>query len=62
MRLRRHPPSEGTKPGDLIHFFRGGSLQIPTIGSIDPAGNLWVANNWNSVEAAASEDTATSSP
>ncbi len=47
-----HAP--GTKPGDLIHYFQGGTLQIPTIGSIDPAGNLWVANNWNSVEAAAS--------
>jgi len=45
-----HPA--GTKPGDLIHFFQGGTIQIPTIGSIDPAGNLWVANNWNSVEAA----------
>jgi hypothetical protein len=49
-----HPP--GTKPGDLIHFFQGGSIEIPTIGSIDPAGNLWIANNWNSVEAATSPD------
>jgi hypothetical protein len=49
-----HP--KGTKPGDLIHFFQGGTIQIPTIGSIDPAGNLWVANNWNSVEAATSAD------
>jgi uncharacterized protein (TIGR03000 family) len=47
-----HPA--GTKPGDLIHYFQGGSVQIPTVGSIDPAGNLWVANNWNSVEAATS--------
>jgi hypothetical protein len=39
-----HAP--GTKPGDLIHFFQGGSIEIPTIGSIDPAGDLWVANNW----------------
>jgi hypothetical protein len=46
----------GTKPGDLIHYFQGGTLQIPTIGSIDPAGNLWVANNWNSVEAATAAD------
>jgi hypothetical protein len=51
-----HAP--GTKPGDLIHYFQGGTLQIPTIGSIDPAGNLWVANNWNSVEAATSADPA----
>jgi hypothetical protein len=47
-----HPA--GTRPGDLIHYFQGGSIQIPTVGSIDPAGNLWVANNWNSVEAATS--------
>jgi hypothetical protein len=46
----------GTKPGDLIHYFQSGTLQIPTIGSIDPAGNLWVANNWNSVEAATAAD------
>jgi hypothetical protein len=45
-----HAP--GTKPGDLIHYFQGGTVQIPTVGSIDPAGNLWVANNWNSIEAA----------
>jgi hypothetical protein len=49
-----HPA--GTKPGDLIHFFQGGMIQVPTVGSIDPAGNLWVANNWNSVEAATSAD------
>jgi hypothetical protein len=49
-----HPA--GTKPGDLIHYFQGGTITIPTIGSIDPAGNLWVANNWNSVEAATSPD------
>ncbi len=49
-----HAP--GTKPGDLIHYFQGGTLQIPTIGSIDPAGDLWVANNWNSVEAATAAD------
>jgi hypothetical protein len=45
-----HPA--GTKPGDLIHFFQSGTTEIPTIGSIDPAGNLWVANNWDSLEAA----------
>ena len=49
-----HPA--GAKPGDLIHFFQGGTIQIPTIGSIDPAGDLWVANNWNSIEAATSAD------
>jgi hypothetical protein len=49
-----HPA--GTKPGDLIHVFQSGSIEIPTVGSIDPAGNLWVANNWNSIEAATSPD------
>jgi hypothetical protein len=46
----------GTKPGDLIDFFQSGSIQIPTVGSIDSAGNLWVANNWNSIEVATSAD------
>jgi hypothetical protein len=41
-----HPA--GTKPGDLIHIFKIGSLQILTDVSIDAAGNAWVANNWNS--------------
>jgi hypothetical protein len=49
-----HPA--GVKPGDLIHYFQGGTIAIPTIGSIDPAGNLWVANNWDNVEAATSAD------
>ena len=49
-----HAP--GTKPGDLIHYFQSGTLQIPTIGSVDPAGNLWVANNWNNLNADASPD------
>jgi hypothetical protein len=47
-----HPA--GTKTGDLIHYFQNGKMTIPTIGLVDPAGNLWVANNWDSVEAAAS--------
>jgi hypothetical protein len=45
-----HPA--GVKPGDLIHFFQGGTIEIRTVGSIDPAGDVWVANNWDSVEAA----------
>ena len=44
-----HP--EGTKPGDLIHFFQLGSIQIVTDVAIDPAGNLWVANNFNNLDA-----------
>ena len=47
-----HPA--GTKTGDVIHVFRAGSIQMITDVSIDPAGNVWAANNWNSLEAAAS--------
>jgi hypothetical protein len=46
-----HPA--GTKAGDVIHIFQSGSIQMVTDVSIDPAGNVWVANNWNSLEAAA---------
>jgi hypothetical protein len=49
-----HPP--GTKAGDTIHIFQAGSIQMITDVSIDPAGNVWCANNWNSLEAAASPD------
>jgi hypothetical protein len=47
-----HPA--GTKTGDVIHVFQAGSIQMITDVSIDPAGNVWAANNWNSLEAAAS--------
>ena len=40
-----HPA--GTKVGDVIHLFRSGSIQLLTDTSIDPAGNVWAANNWN---------------
>lgn len=46
-----HPT--GTKAGDVIHIFQSGSIQMITDVSIDPAGNVWVANNWNSLEGAA---------
>jgi hypothetical protein len=46
-----HPA--GTKTGDVIHIFQAGSIQMITDVSIDPAGNVWAANNWNSLEAAA---------
>jgi hypothetical protein len=49
-----HPP--GTKAGDVLHVFRSGSIQMITDASIDPAGDVWAANNWNSLEAAASEN------
>ena len=48
--------SPGTKAGDVIHIFQSGSIQMITDVSIDPAGNVWAANNWNSLEAAAHPD------
>ena len=42
----------GAKPGDLIHQFQNGSIQMLTDVVIDPAGDIWAANNWNSPEAA----------
>ena len=53
-----HPP--GTKAGDILHIFQSGSIQMVTDVSIDPAGNVWVANNWNNLDAAASPDPYTS--
>ncbi len=49
-----HPA--GTKTGDVIHVFQSGSIQMITDVSIDPAGNVWAANNWNNLEAAAGEN------
>jgi hypothetical protein len=40
-----HPA--GTKAGDVIHLFQSGSIQLLTDTSIDPADNVWAANNWN---------------
>jgi ethanolamine utilization protein EutQ (cupin superfamily) len=51
-----HPA--GTKTGDVIHVFKGGSIQMLTDVSIDPAGNVWAANNWNDLNGAASPDPA----
>ncbi|HXI73063.1 MAG TPA: hypothetical protein VNN22_22210 [Verrucomicrobiae bacterium] len=44
--------SAGTKTGDVLHVFTGGSIQMLTDVSIDPAGNVWAANNWNSPDGA----------
>lgn len=49
-----HPP--GIKTGDVIHLFRSGSIQLLTDTSIDPAGNVWAANNWNLYSAALDVD------
>jgi hypothetical protein len=48
----------GTKAGDVIHVFKSGSIQMITDASIDPAGNVWAANNWDLLEAAAGPDPA----
>ena len=48
----------GTKTGDVIHVFESGSIQSVTDVAIDPAGNVWVANNWNNPEAALASDPA----
>ncbi len=45
-----HP--QGTKTGDVVHVFTGGTIQMLTDVVIDPAGNVWAANNWNNPEAA----------
>ena len=42
--LRRH------EAGDAIHVFQSGSIQMITDVGIDPAGNVWAANNWNDLE------------
>jgi hypothetical protein len=49
-----HPA--GTKAGDVIHTFKSGSIQMLTDVAIDPAGNVWAANNWNDPLAATSAD------
>ena len=35
----------------VIHVFQSGSIQMITDVSINPAGNVWAPNNWNSLEA-----------
>ena len=47
-----HPA--GTKTGDVIHMFQSGTIQMVTDASIDAAGNVWCANNWNLLEATTS--------
>ena len=49
-----HPA--GTKTGDGIHVFQSGSIQMITDVGIDPAGNVWAANNWDVLEAVVSSD------
>ena len=49
-----HPAS--TKTGDAVHVFQSGSIQMITDVAIDPAGNVWAANNWNAIEPVVAED------
>ena len=42
----------GLKAGDVIHQFTGGTIQMLTDVVVDPAGNVWAANNWNNPQAA----------
>jgi hypothetical protein len=49
-----HP--SGTKAGDIIHEFKSGSIQMITDASVDAAGNVWVANNWNLESMAMAKD------
>src|SRR5271156_896641 len=41
----------GTKTGDVIHQFQSASIQMITEVAVDPAGNVWAANNWNDQQA-----------
>ena len=49
-----HPA--GTKTGDAIHVFQSGSIQMITDVGVDPAGNVWAANNWDNLDAVVSND------
>jgi hypothetical protein len=42
-----HPA--GTKTDDVLHLFTSGAFETFTDVSIDAAGNVWCANNWNDV-------------
>jgi hypothetical protein len=49
-----HPA--GTKTGDPLHVFSSGLLQYLTDISIDPAGNVWAADNWEDFHVATGLD------
>ena len=51
-----HPA--GTRTGDVLHVFQSGSIQMITDTSIDAAGDVWAANNWNYPQAAVEADPA----
>ncbi|MEZ4823863.1 MAG: hypothetical protein R2942_16250 [Ignavibacteria bacterium] len=35
----------------MIHEYQSGSIQMLTDVAVDPAGNIWAANNWNNPNA-----------
>ena len=41
-------PSDG--PADFLAGYVGGGLQMQTDLAIDPAGNVWVMNNWQDID------------
>lgn len=47
---------EGRSSGDVIHTYVNGNTQSVTDVAIDPAGNVWYANNWNVLDAVAISD------
>jgi hypothetical protein len=51
-----HPA--GTKTGDVIHQFQSATIQMVTEVAVDPAGNVWAANNWNDQAAVMAYDPA----
>jgi len=51
-----HPA--GTKVGNVLHQFQSSSIQMITEVAIDPAGNVWAANNWNDKDAVMAYDPA----
>lgn len=49
-----HPA--GTRAGTVLHQFQSSSIQMITEVAIDPAGNVWAANNWNDQQAVMAYD------
>ena len=47
---------QGIHFGDVIHIFQSGGIQMITDVGIDPAGNVWAANNWNDLNAVVTKD------
>lgn len=47
---------KGKKAGELIHAYQSGILQEVTDTMIDDAGNVWVANNWDVINALIQKD------